>query len=313
MFFLGIDTSNYTTSVALYDSDNNAIFQKKKLLPVKSGEKGLRQSDAVFHHTAQFYPLALELFNEHKIEISAIGVSSKPRNIEGSYMPCFTVGINLAKSIGAVIDKPVFEFSHQCGHISAALYSVGLFDEFKKREFIAFHISGGTTEMLLVTPDYNLVFNTKVIGGTLDLNAGQAVDRVGLMLGMDFPCGVALEKLAFNSKKIFSPHISVKDGNCNLSGLENICEKMHNSGYCDCDVAMFCLTFISDSILAMADYARNIYGNIPIVFAGGVMSDSIIKNRLNKIGNCYFAKPEFSCDNAAGTALMACERRKNLG
>ena len=197
MRVLGIDTSNYTTSVAVYDSENGLMLQKKLLLPVKKGEKGLRQSDAVFHHTSRLYPLVQEIFSEYCGEIDAIGVSEKPRNIEGSYMPCFLVGVNAAKCIGAAMKKPVFGFSHQDGHIAAALYSSGKLNLINEK-FIAFHISGGTSEMLLVTPDSEGTFDIKIIGNTLDLNCGQAVDRAGVMIGLSFPCGKELEKLALN-------------------------------------------------------------------------------------------------------------------
>ena len=143
--FLGIDTSNYTTSVALYDSATGEIAQKKQLLPVREGQLGLRQSDAVFHHTAQLHTLFGELLEGvNPREIAAIGVSTRPRPVDGSYMPCFTVGENTAKILSAVLRVPLFVFSHQEGHIAAALYSAKRDDLFDK-EFLAFHVSGGTT------------------------------------------------------------------------------------------------------------------------------------------------------------------------
>ncbi len=218
MITLGIDTSNYTTSCALYDSESGSIIQKKKLLPVKSGEKGLRQSDAVFHHTQQLHILLNELFDEFEGKIEAVGVSSKPRDVEGSYMPCFSVGVNTAYSIASVIKKPVYEFSHQSGHIASAAYSADRLDLLNE-EFIAFHVSGGTTEGLLVSPDYNKIISERIITETADINCGQAIDRCGVMLGLAFPCGPALEKLAESSANRIKPMISFKDGKCNFSVL----------------------------------------------------------------------------------------------
>ncbi len=304
MLTLGIDTSNYTTSVCLYNSESGEMLQKKLLLPVKKGEKGLRQSDAVFHHTSRLYPLMKELFAEKCAEIDAIGVSEKPRDAEGSYMPCFLVGVNTAECIGAAMNKPVYGFSHQAGHIAAALYSSGRTDLIKEK-FIAFHVSGGTSEMLLVTPDSERAFDIKIIGETQDLNCGQAVDRAGVMMGLSFPCGKELEALALKSDKTFNPKVCVKNGNCSLSGLENQCKKMLDCGESHEDVARYCIDFVCKTVEKMTEYAVAEYGNLPLVYAGGVMSNTIIKNRIQSKFNASFAAPEFSCDNAAGIAYLA--------
>lgn len=304
MLTLGIDTSNYTTSCAIYDSENGEVVQKKLLLPVKEGEKGLRQSDAVFHHTARLWSLVEELFGNRKLEIDAVGVSEKPRDVEGSYMPCFLVGVNAARCVAAALNKPVYGFSHQAGHIMAALYSADKL-ELKDKKFIAFHVSGGTTEMLLVSPNAERAFDVEIIGETLDLNGGQAVDRAGVMLGLKFPCGKELEKLALASDKIFNPKICVKEGDCSLSGLENKCAAMNKKGDTAEDISRFCLDFIGKTIEKMTEYALEKYGDLPLVYAGGVMSNSIIRSRIESKFNAVFAKPDFSCDNAAGTAVLA--------
>ena len=309
---LGIDTSNYTTSVALFDSDTGCVTHAKKLLPVKDGEKGLRQSDAVFHHTSQLYLLIEELFTETEPDFSVIGYSDKPRNTQGSYMPCFTVGINTAKSIAASKNIPDFHFSHQCNHIAAALYSSGKFNDLKNERFIAFHISGGTTEMLLVTPDKDTFFSVEIIGGTLDLNAGQAVDRAGVMMGMKFPCGTMLEESAKQSSNDYSFKIYSENGFFSFSGLENKCKKMLESNEKCCDISKYCLDYIYCALDGMTEYALNKYGDLPLVYSGGVMSNTIIRSKLLNKFNGFFAEPAFSCDNAAGVAIMACERGLNI-
>lgn len=301
---LGIDTSNYTTSTCIFDSEKGEVIQKKLLLPVKQGEKGLRQSDAVFHHTSRLYPLIRELFEEYGGEIDAIGVSEKPRDAEGSYMPCFLVGVNAANCIGAAAKKPVYGFSHQAGHIAAALYSSGKMNLINEK-FIAFHVSGGTSEMLLVSPDDERAFDVKIIGETLDLNCGQAVDRAGVMMGLSFPCGKELEALALKSSEKYNPKVCVKGGNCSLSGVENQCRKMLESGEPKENVARYCLDFICKTLEKMTEYALAEYGNLPLVFAGGVMSNSIIRNKIQSRFGASFAEPDFSCDNAAGIAILA--------
>ena len=310
MISLGIDTSNYTTSCALYDSETGSVIQKKMLLPVKEGEKGLRQSDAVFHHTRQLNAVISELFSEFTGEIDIIGVSSRPRSIEGSYMPCFTVGLNAASILSSVMKKPLYEFSHQEGHIAAAAFSADRLDLLSS-PFIAFHVSGGTTEALLVEPGVENIIRERIIGQTNDLNCGQAIDRCGVMLGLSFPCGAALEELAAGSDKEFTPKISVTDGNCNLSGLENQCEKMLKAGERKEDIAKYCLSFVTGTIRKMTEHCISEYGGLPVLYAGGVMSDRLIKEALSAEFDAFFAAPEFSCDNAAGVAVLSYLKDKN--
>lgn len=311
---LGIDTSNYTTSVSLIDTDNMTVCQSKMLLPVKSGEVGIRQSEAVFHHTRQLPLVISEILNKkdiNRLDINAIGVSKSPRLIEGSYMPCFLVGDSFSCSFAQICGIDLYRTSHQIGHILAALYSSDRLDLVKRKEtFIAFHVSGGTTDCLLCEPDDKNVLRITEIGTSLDLKAGQAIDRIGVKLGLGFPCGEEFEKLALNSNKTFITKPSLKGNNCCLSGLQNKCEKMYNDGIKPCDIAKFCLIFIGNTLIAMSEKARKAYKNAAVIFAGGVMSDRIIKEEIQKrFENVYFAESEFSCDNAVGTALYAAIKR----
>lgn len=307
MKILGIDTSNYTTSAALYDTVSGEVAQEKLLLPVKDGELGLRQSDAVFHHTKQLPLVVGKLFDGQKQIPDAVGVSVRPRNTDGSYMPCFLCGEGLAETISAINKVPLYKTSHQVGHILAALYSAKR-PELAEKKFIAFHVSGGTTDCLLVQPDSEKILNITEIGTSLDLKAGQAVDRVGVMLGLQFPCGKQLEKLAEKSVQKFKIKPVLKDGNCCLSGVENKCAKMLADGVPREDTALYCLQYIYSAIRGMTMYALERHGRLPVVFAGGVMSDRIIRKQLESEFSAYFAEPEFSCDNAAGTAIFAALR-----
>ena len=303
--FLGFDTSNYTTSCAVFSSDNNSVVQSKKLLPVKSGELGLRQSDAVFHHVKQLPGILRGLFGVSKDKsFSAIGVSTKPRSNADSYMPCFLCGKAVAESAALSASIPVYETSHQVGHVLAALYSANALDWVEK-PFYAYHVSGGTTDLLLCSPNSENIIDIERIGGTDDLNAGQAIDRLGVALKFDFPCGKALEKSALKSKKVYNPKVSVKGMSCSLSGVQNKCEKMIVDGESPCDIARFCLDFIGKTVLLNAKNAID-QNDYPIVFVGGVMSNSIIRKMItDEIANCRFAEPEFSCDNAVGCAIFA--------
>ncbi len=302
--YLGLDTSNYTVSCSVFDAESGSIRQEKKLLPVREGEAGLRQSDAVFHHIKQLPEVMEKLLPKKLSSLSAIGVSVKPKNKEGSYMPCFLCGQTMAKGIAAVTGVKIYETSHQTGHIIAALYSAKKLSLIEK-PFIAFHVSGGTTDCLYCEPCKNNLIKITELGTSLDLKAGQAVDRVGLMLGLKFPCGKELEKLAAGSTRRWKINPVIKAGNCCLSGLENQCGKLISDGTPPADTAMYCIKAIEGTIAAMTREALSKKGDIPVIYAGGVMSDKIIRSSLEAEFGAFFAEPEFSCDNAAGTAVYA--------
>lgn len=312
-FFLGIDTSNYTTSTAFYNAEAGTVIQKKKLLPVKEGQLGLRQSDAVFHHTVQLPDMMENLFSEVGEYPQSVGVSVSPRDTEGSYMPCFLAGASAARSLAAAMKIPCHSFSHQSGHIMAALWSSNAL-ELRHDKFLAFHLSGGTTEAVLVTPDKDFILKKQLVASSLDLKAGQAVDRVGVMLGLKFPAGKELEKLALTADKNYKVRPSMKGADCSLSGIENKCKKLISEGETSANIALYCLTSIYAALEGMTAALLNEYGKMPVVYAGGVMSNRFIRSRIEeKFGNnVYFAQPEFSCDNAAGTALLAADKEGRL-
>ena len=308
---LGIDTSNYTTSVAILTIDGRLVANLKRLLPVKPGERGLRQSDAVFAHTVNIPELMREaggLLSDY--EIAAVGVSATPRNEEGSYMPCFLCGIAAAESICAALGVPLYRFSHQCGHIMAAVYSSGE-SRLLDREFGAFHISGGTTELVRVRP-LGAGFETELLGGTADLNAGQIIDRIGVYLGMKFPAGPALEAEALkNAEKIPRKKISIKDMTINLSGLENMAIKLYRDTENVPLTAAFVFDYIGRAISAMLECYTERYGDSKVVLAGGVMCNSIIKKMLSERFDVCFAEPAMSADNAVGVAALALRAYKS--
>lgn len=303
--YLGIDTSNYTTSAALYDSADGSVVQQKMLLPVKPGEKGIRQSDAVFHHTAQLPVIISELREAYGpfSDVAAIGVSTRPRSVEGSYMPCFTVGSGTARILSDVLNVPLAEFSHQEGHIAAALYSSGRLD-LMNRQFIAFHVSGGTTEAVMVRGDGRHL-RAELLASSLDLKAGQAIDRTAVMLGLPFPGGRHLEALALQCGDSIQYKPTMKGCDCCLSGVENKCQKLLADGKPKEYIAKFCLTAVMNTLIAMTEALRKQYGNLPLIYAGGVMSNGIMQREIKaQYVNAHFAAPEFSCDNAAGIAVL---------
>ena len=301
--FLGIDTSNYTTSVAAYDDKTNQMISEKLLLPVSENSCGLRQSDAVFLHVKQLSEVSKKVLSQLNEPPKAIGVSISPRDNEGSYMPCFLVGKMLAETLAVAYGAKIYAFSHQSGHIAAALFSVNKLDMLDK-EFLAFHVSGGTTDLIKVSPNNEKIISCECIGGSLDLKAGQAIDRIGVMLSLPFPCGPNLEKLSWESNRVYKIKPYIKGFNCALSGLQNQAEKMHKQGEKPCDIAKYCLDFVGASIDGICKNAREVYPSLPFVFAGGVMSNKGLNRLLSEKYNGLFAEPKYSSDNAAGTAIL---------
>lgn len=313
--YLGIDTSNYTTSMALCDEDGRVVLNLKKLLAVAEGERGLRQSDALFAHTKNIPELSagLRTFmrSRENARIIAVGYSATPRDAEGSYMPCFLAGVSVANAVSAALGCESFAFSHQSGHIMAALYSAEKTALLNGNEpFAAFHVSGGTTDILLVKPCSD-GFSVDQIGGSSDINAGQAIDRTGVLMGMKFPCGREMESLLSerNIEKI-KTRISVKGLTCNLSGLENLASKVYSESGDKAYTSAYCFDFVGDTLCKLTENLREEYPGIPIIYAGGVMSNKRIGSRLAKYRDTYFSEPEFSSDNASGIALLC--RKKYL-
>ena len=300
--FLGLDTSNYTTSAA-YCAADGTVTQVKKLLPVKAGEMGLRQSDAVFHHTRQLPDMVEGLREQLADGVRAIAASDRPQQTDGSYMPCFLVGAGAARQLGAVLGVPVHFFTHQQGHVMAALVGAGC-PEWREKTFLAFHVSGGTTDALLVEPSADSVISCRVVGRSLDLKAGQLIDRVGGMLGLPFPAGPALEELALRAQRVYKPRVPVRGFDCHLSGVENQCRDRIAQGEPPEEVARFCLDSVATAIDGMTMALLAQFGNLPIIYAGGVMSNSILRERFSQTYGGRFAPPAYSADNAVGIASL---------
>lgn len=298
---LGLDTSNYTTSIAFFG--NGKAVNCSQLLPVRPGELGLRQSDAVFHHVKSLPELSGRLFSDSECsKIDVIGVSTRPRAVTGSYMPCFLVGQAHAELISQVLHVPLFECSHQQGHVAAALWSSGHM-ELMDHPHLAWHLSGGTTELLLVEPEDRNVRCTK-IGGTTDISAGQLIDRAGILLSLQFPAGKHLDALSATaeSNEVFCA--KCKDLHFSLSGVQNKVERFHASHTDASETAGYVLRCVCATIIKATENAVKAYPGLPVVFSGGVASNTMLRNIMSDF-RPIFAKPEFSTDNAMGVAILA--------
>lgn len=299
MITLGIDTSNYTTSVALYDGADCTM--DRKILDVKSGMRGIRQSDGVFIHNREL-PLMLEKILKNT-DIEAVGVSTAPRNVTGSYMPVFTVGSGYGKAIAAATGLRWYEFSHQDGHIMAGIYSANAWD-FINEPFISVHLSGGTTEVLRTEFD-GYKFNNEIIGGTLDISAGQLIDRLGVKMGCKFPAGKAMEAMAQATHETVKLPFSIKGTYVNFSGVETML--MRNTDIAPEVVSRSLFLYIKDTLKNILSQATADTGIEKILVVGGVASNSLIRIGLIEAfgDNIRFATPELSSDNAVGIAVLA--------
>lgn len=298
MITLGIDTSNYTTSAAVYDG--TGYNMSRKILDVKEGMRGIRQSEGVFIHNKELPNILGEVLTGKTVD--AVGVSAAPRNAEGSYMPVFTVGQGYGRAIASALGTNFYEFSHQDGHIMAGIHSANGY-ELLENPFVSLHISGGTTEIL--RSEYNgLRFANEVIGGTLDISVGQLIDRIGVKMGLKFPCGKEMDFIAQNGTSATKLPFSVKESYFNLSGVETKLMQMIDD--VDADIVRTVFVYIKDVLCRAIHSALRSTGLDKILIVGGVASNSIIREGLTKEfgSDVFFAATELSSDNAVGTAIL---------
>ena len=298
MITLGFDTSNYTTSIAAFDGQNGE--NTSRLLPVKAGELGLRQSEALFSHIKRLPELSDRLFaNLDPAAVSAVGVSTRPRAVEGSYMPCFLAGESQARVLAAALHVPIYEFSHQQGHIAAVLWSAGRLD-LLGTGFLAWHLSGGTTELLLIRTTAEGQIDCEKLGGTTDISAGQLIDRTGQMLGLDFPAGKALDTAC--SGLSGGDYFRVRVNGCafSLSGVQNQVQAFRDKGAGEAETAYFALRSVTEAVKKATKNAQSEH-RLPVIFSGGVASNSLLRRSFPE---AVFGAPQYSTDNAMGIAVL---------
>ena len=301
MSVIGFDTSNYTTSIAYFDGRDG--LNCSRLLPVKQGELGLRQSDAVFHHTKGLPELSGRLFSNVDVgEITAVGVSTRPRAVDGSYMPCFMVGFSHAKLLADFLRVPLIECSHQQGHVAASLWSAGHL-ELMDQPHLAWHLSGGTTELLLVEPEGKNVKCSR-IGGTTDISAGQLIDRTGQLLDLPFPSGKHLDALSSQAQGREVFRVKCPGTEFSLSGVQNKVQQFHEKNGDAAETAAYALRCVSNAVFQATSNALKEYPGLKVVFSGGVASNSMLRKQMQHL-NPIFSEPQFSTDNAMGVAVLA--------
>ncbi|MDD3214677.1 MAG: hypothetical protein PHY64_13455 [Eubacteriales bacterium] len=309
---LGFDTSCYTTSVAAVNRDGCVVASDRMLLPVQSGQRGLRQSEAVFAHVRQM-PLVTARARQALAgaNILAVAASDAPRAEESSYMPVFTVGAGHAHAMANLLNLPCYLVSHQQGHIAAGQLEM---PPMAKR-FTALHLSGGTTELLL-WEDGKLT----TLGGSQDLHAGQLVDRVGVAMGLPFPAGPALEALAMASleptEALLPASMANSDLECHFSGAENQCARwIAQNTFANERIAAEVFDLLARTVARLLAAGCKATGTAQALVVGGVASSMLLRTlsqrRLAKIRgdiDLRFGKPEYSGDNASGVAWLGMKR-----
>lgn len=305
---LGIDTSNYTTSVCVIDMEGNIVAEHRRLLKVKEGERGLQQSAAVFQHIHNLPELIEELGPLQQLK--AVSVSASPRPAADSYMPVFKCGEAIARSLASALNVPLLRTSHQEGHIAAGEGSAG---EVSADEFLAIHLSGGTTDLLQVKRN-RAGYDISVLGSSLDLHAGQFVDRIGVALGLPFPAGPYLEKLAGSVAEddlsIRLPAV-VKGYTWSFSGAETAAIRLLEAGTAKAAIARAVESCIAKGIEKVLLQAIKETGLKQILIVGGVASNLYLRHRLKHRlehpavkAKLYYAEPRYSSDNAFGVARL---------
>lgn len=296
---LGLDTSNYTTSAALFDGQSGENVGR--LLDVRPGELGLRQSDALFQHVKRLPGLLEELLDKEP-DIQAVGASTRPRAVEGSYMPCFLVGEGQGRGIAAALGVPFYPHSHQQGHLAAAAWSAGRLD-LLDAPFLAWHLSGGTTELLHIRPN-GFTVDAEIIGGTSDISAGQLIDRTGVLLGLQFPAGKALDELSRQDGSDLAFSVRLDGLTFSLSGMENQVKALAEWGETKANIARFAIATVAGVVCRATVEAQKQYPGLPVLCSGGVASNTRLREALSEACGAIFAQPKYSTDNAMGTAIL---------
>ena len=310
---LGIDTSNYRTSTALCALKSGAkdslFYEERRLLTVEMGQRGLQQSQALFQHIARLPELMEKLLSAHpECEVAAVCVSTRPRPAEDSYMPVFRAGECAARTAAAALHAPCFFTSHQEGHLAAARIGTSLDAE---KPYLALHLSGGTTEVLAVSPG-----RYELLGGSKDLHAGQLIDRVGVKLGLPFPAGPELEKLAAKGCAQARLSASLHGLECHFSGAETKALKWIESGELSPeDVAAETFGCVARTVARLVLAGCEKANATQALLAGGVASSALLRGEIiervskrNAEIRLHFARPELSVDNAVGVALIGAEK-----
>ena len=211
--------------------------------------------------------------------------------------------------VAALLGVPCFASNHQRGHLEAAMVDSGA----EPGALLALHLSGGTTELLAYDGE-----RITLLGGSLDLHAGQLVDRVGVALGLPFPAGPHLEELAVRGTSQARIPVSMEQGGlyCHLSGAETQLQRWITAGEMPAEhIAREAYDLLARTVARLLDGACRRTGARQALVVGGVASSALLRrlvgdrlSRLRSPVRVLYGQAQYSADNAAGVASIGMRR-----
>ncbi|WP_210395659.1 tRNA (adenosine(37)-N6)-threonylcarbamoyltransferase complex transferase subunit TsaD [Motiliproteus sediminis] len=314
MRVLGIETSCDETGVALYDSDQgllaDALYSQ---IDMHAEYGGVVPELASRDHIRKLVPLIREVMSAAGVErADAIAYTAGPGLI-GALM----VGASLARALGFAWQVPVLGVHHMEGHLLAPM----LEDNPPEFPFVALLVSGGHTQLVRVDG----IGRYELLGESLDDAAGEAFDKAAKMLGLDYPGGPMIAKLAADGEAgrfRFPRPMTDRPGlEFSFSGLKtftlNTAEKLKVDGeLADQDKADIARAFeeaVVDTLAIKCKRALEQTGLKRLVIAGGVSANRKLRAGLEAMvakrgAALFYARPEFCTDNGAMIAYAGCQR-----
>ena len=311
IYILGIESSCDDTSAAIL---KNGIVLSNIIANQNIHKKygGVVPELASRAHLSNIIPVidaALKESNVKLKQISAIAFTRGP-----GLMGSLIIGTEFSKGLALSLDIPVIDVNHMQAHI--LVHFINNSNLKPTFPFLGVTISGGHTQFILVEEHFKM----KIIGQTLDDAIGEAFDKCGKKIGLDYPAGPEIDTLARegNELKYEFPLPKVKNGNISYSGTKTAFinflhkNKLKNKNFIDENLNDICASIqknLIDNLLNKVESLSNENNLKTIVFGGGVSANSYLKARMknaSKTNNwkVYIPKLEYSTDNAAMIGIV---------
>ena len=320
MKILGIETSCDETGVAIYDEDKGLIAnQLYSQIEMHADYGGVVPELASRDHIRKTVPLidaALKEANLTACDIDGVAYTAGP-GLVGALL----VGATIARSLAYAWNVPALGIHHMEGHLLAPM----LEEVPPEFPFVALLISGGHTQLVKVDG----VGQYELLGESIDDAAGEAFDKTGKLLGLDYPAGVAVSKLAEQgtlNRFVFPRPMTDRPGlDFSFSGLKTFAANTINAnldenGKLDeqtrCDIAQAFQQAVVDTIIIKCKRALQQTGYKRLVMAGGVSANKQLRADLAEMmkslgGEVYYPRPQFCTDNGAMIAYTGFLRLKH--
>ncbi|MFK3800168.1 tRNA (adenosine(37)-N6)-threonylcarbamoyltransferase complex transferase subunit TsaD [Pseudomonas sp. NPDC088444] len=316
MLVLGLETSCDETGVALYDSERgllaDALFSQIDLHRVYGG---VVPELASRDHVKRMLPLIRQVLAEADCaatEIDAIAYTAGP-GLVGALL----VGASCAQALAFAWDIPALGVHHMEGHLLAPMLEA----QPPEFPFVALLVSGGHTQLVRVDG----IGLYELLGETLDDAAGEAFDKTAKMMGLNYPGGPEISRLALRGtpgRFSFPRPMTDRPGlTFSFSGLKTSalntwqqCQSARDDGeQTRCDIALAFQDAVVETLTIKCKRALKQTGLKRLVIAGGVSANKALRQSLEEMlrgmgGNVFYARPEFCTDNGAMIAFAGCQR-----